>query len=105
MPKIYWLWLGLGVVAVVAIYQAFSAVKGAADKAADVIAAPIADALIPLIVGESVKVRGNVILPTGKKIPFDGLHIKGDLEFDNGGVRYRITKRRPDGDYDSVRVM
>lgn len=77
--------------------------KGAADKAADTIAAPIADFLIPFVVGESVKVLGNVVLPNGNKIPLDGLHIKDDLQFDHQGVRYKITKRI-NGDYAAMRI-
>lgn len=79
-------------------YWLYTKFKGGADAASK----GIADAYVRLTAGPVIEVLPKVVLPDGRKIDVNGLVIKPDATFVYGGKKYRMTKRRPDNDYDSV---
>lgn len=95
-----WLtWAALGG----ALYVAYSIYKAASD-ARDKAAEAIANAYVRATAGPAIEVLGRVVLPNGQKVPLDILAVKNDFTFTYQGARYRLTKRRPDNDYDAVRA-
>jgi hypothetical protein len=52
-----------------------------------------------------VQVLAKIVLPNGLKLDASKIAVKPpNATFTYGGVQYRLTKRRPDNDYDAVRV-
>jgi hypothetical protein len=77
------------------IYRKFADAGDSASKG-------IADAYVRVTAGPVIEVLPKIILPNGQKIDANGLAIKSDFTFVYGGKKYKLTKRRPDNDYDSV---
>lgn len=95
-----WLtWAAIGGVA----YVAYSIYRKAAD-AGDKASKAIADAYVRVTAGPVTEVLGRAVLPNGVKVPLKDIVLKSDATFVYGMVRYRLTKRRPDNDYDAVKV-
>lgn len=95
-------WLTWGALAGGA-YLAYKVVSGF-KKAGDAVSKSVADAYVRVTAGPVIEVLGRVVLPNGIKVPLSKLRVKSDFTFDYGNVRYKLTKRRPDNDYDAVRV-
>jgi hypothetical protein len=95
-------WLTWGVIAT-GVYFAWKTYRGIAD-AGDAASRTVADTYVRLTSDGPVEVLGRVVLPNGQKVPLANIQPKSDFTFVYGGVRYRLTKRRADNDYDSVRV-
>jgi hypothetical protein len=101
-------WIKLGAVAAVAVvgvilYRKFSKV---ADKAVDAVSSGIAAPIIAIdeALGDGpVTVAGRAVLPNGQRVPLSQINLNPDATFSYGGVRYKLTGRRPDNDYDAVR--
>ena len=64
-----------------------------ANKVADDVAAPIADAIIGATLPGSVVVLGQVKLPDGRTIPMNGLVVDNRNQFTSGGKRYQLVSR------------
>jgi len=93
-----WLtWAAIGGVA----YVVYKVVHGA-NEAGDAVAKTIADAYVAATAGPPIEVLGRVVLPDGQRVPLQGLAVKPDFTFVYQGRRFRLTKRRPDNDYDAV---
>lgn len=71
-------------------------IKAATNAAGDTIAAPIADAITSITQPGDVEILGQIQLPNGALIPFDGLSIDSNLQFSYMGNRYRIDHREGD---------
>jgi hypothetical protein len=84
-------------------FIAYKAYRGVADVA-DKVSQTAADAYVRATAGPVVEVLGRVVLPNGVKVPLSQIQPKSDFTFVYGMVRYRLTKRRPDNDYDAVKV-
>ena len=95
-------WLTWAAIAGVA-YVGFKVYKGA-TAARDAVADTIANAYVAATAGPAVEVLGRVVLPDGQRVPLNSLAVKSDFTFVYQGKRYRVTKRRPDNDYDSIRA-
>lgn len=83
--------------------------KEQVDAGADFIAKPIAYIISSMTLPPAVHVNGGVVLPDGGYVSFDaivngGSKVAGDQTFFWRGVKYRVTKRRPDNNYDAVKV-
>lgn len=93
-----WLtWAAIGGVA----YFAYSIYRGATE-ARDKAAEAIANGYVALTAGPAIEVLGRVVLPDGQRVPLNGLAVKSDFTFTYQGKRFKLTKRRPDNDYDAV---
>ena len=75
-----------------------------AGEAGDALSRSVADAYVAATNPPVIQVLASVVLPNGQKIPVSQIGLKSDATFTVGGVRYRMTKRRPDNDYDAVRA-
>ena len=95
-----WLtWAAIGGVAYV-VYSIYRKAADAGDKASKA----IADAYLRVTAGPVIEVLGRAVLPNGVKVPLKDIVLKPDATFVYGMVGYRLTKRRPDNDYDAVKV-
>ena len=90
-----WLLIGLVVGGAYWLHKKFS---GAADK----VSKGIADAYVRATAGPVIEVLPKIVLPDGRKIDTNTVVLKPDATFVYGNRKYRLTKRRPDNDYDSV---
>ncbi len=90
-------WIGPAVMLGVA-YWLYKKFADAGDKASK----GVADAYVRLTAGPVIEVLPKIVLPSGQRIDANGLAIKPDFTFVYGGKKYKMTKRRPDNDYDSV---
>jgi hypothetical protein len=95
-------WLTWGVLAGGA-WLAYKVYSGLA-KAGDAASKTVADAYVRATAGPVIEVLGRVVLPNGLKVPLNDVAVKSDFTFMYGQQRYKLTKRRPDNDYDSVKV-
>lgn len=95
-------WLTWGAIAGGA-WLAYKVYSGLA-KAGDAASKSIADAYVRVTAGPGVQVLGRVVLPNGVKVPLADLRVASDFTFQYGMVRYKLTKRRPDNDYDAVKI-
>lgn len=89
--------------AAVAAYLAWRSLKGGISKLTDPAVKAIANAYVDLTT-DSVEVLGRVVLPTGQRVPLNDLAVKSDFTFFYNGVKYKLTERRADNDYDAVRA-
>lgn len=66
-----------------------------AQKASNVIAAPIADAIIGATLPGDVQIQGMIKLPDGRALSFSAIDMlnPNTLTFTFGGARYRIDRR------------
>lgn len=83
----------------VGIYLAwkfFEKIKEKVNTAADAIAAPIADAITSITQPGDVEILGQIQLPNGVRLNFDGLQIDSNLQFKYMGSTYRIDHREGD---------
>lgn len=80
-------------------HKVYSFYADAADKATSAAANAYVRATT-----DPVEVLGRVVLPNGQKIPMNDIHVKSDFTFTVNLVKYKLTKRRPDNDYDAVKV-
>lgn len=73
-------------------------------SAGDNVSKGIADAYVRVTAGPVIQVQGRVVLPDGRKVPMQDIKVvdSRNFLFTYGGKRYRLVKRRPDNDYDSV---
>lgn len=95
-----WLtWAAIGALG----YLGYKAYKGA-NAAVDAVGKTVADAYVAVTAGPKIEVLGRVVLPNGQRVPINDLILKPDATFTYQNVRYRMTKRRPDNDYDAVKV-
>ncbi len=95
-----WLtWAAIGGLA----YLGYKAFKGA-EGAVDAVGKTVADAYVAATAGPKIEVLARVVLPNGQRVPINDLILKSDATFTYQNVRYRMTKRRPDNDYDAVKV-
>lgn len=85
------------------VYVAYKAYRGVADVA-NKASETVADAYVRATAGPVVEVLGRVVLPNGVKVPLSQIRPASDFTFTYGLVKYRLTKRRPDNDYDAVKV-
>jgi len=83
--------------------KAADTAKKVVEPAAKAIAAPII-AVDKLLHDDPIETLGNVVLPNGNRVPLASLRIGGDFKFISGGATYKLTQRRSDNDYDSIRV-
>ncbi len=95
-------WLTWGVIGAGA-FLAYKAYRKVAD-AGDAVSKTVADAYVRATAGPVIEVLGRAVLPNGVKVPLKDVVLKPDATFLYGLVRYRLTKRRPDNDYDAVKV-
>lgn len=72
--------------------------SGAVDAASK----GIADAYVRVTAGPVIDVLPGIVLPDGRKIDANSVAVKPDFTFVYGNKKYKLTKRRPDNDYDSV---
>lgn len=93
-------WLTWGVI-LGGAYVAYKVYSGL-SKGADAISKTVADAYVRATAGPVIEVLGRAVLPNGQKIPLSQLKVKSDATFVYGERKYRLTKRRPDNDYDAV---
>lgn len=94
-------WLTWGAIAagVYLGYKVYSGAKSVTDAASK----SIADAYVRVTSGPGIEVLGAAVLPNGQKIPLQSLKVSSkDATFTYGERKYRLTKRRPDGNYDAV---
>jgi hypothetical protein len=75
-----------------------------AGEAGDALSRSAADAYVAATNPPVIQVLGRVVLPNGQKIALKDLKINSDFTFVTGTVKYKLTKRRPDNDYDAVRA-
>lgn len=92
-------WLAVGGVGYLAM-KALGGAKEAADKAAQ----SIANAYVRATSDPAIEVLGRVVLPDGQRVPLNDVAVKPDFTFMFRNVKYRLTGRRPDNDYDAVKV-
>lgn len=79
--------------------------RQATQAAGEAIANPIADVLVPIIVGESeVRVKGSIRLPDNRVIDINKIALQDDLTFTWQNIRYRLTRRGSDDIFLSVRI-
>lgn len=95
-------WLTWGAIAGVA-YVVYKIVH-TASEARDKVAEGVANAYVAVTAGPKIEVLGRVVLPNGQKVPLNLLAVKPDFTFVYQSVRYRLTGRRSDNDYDAVRA-
>lgn len=81
----------------------------AANTALDATASTIANAITAVTGGTSPRLTMGVVLPSGERVDFhdvlaEGSGLDENFEFNWRGVRYRVTGRRPDNDYNAVLV-
>lgn len=101
--------LGAVVVGGFLLWKLFQKGKEFVESGADLIARPIAYTISALILPAAVHVNGGAVLPDGGYVSFDailnaGSKVDSHQEFSWRGVRYRLVKRRPDGNYDAIRI-
>lgn len=83
------------------VWFAYKIYSGVA-KAGDAVSKTVADAYVRATSGPGIEVLGAAVLPNGQKIPLQTLKVASDATFMYGQRKYRMTKRRPDGNYDAV---
>jgi len=91
------------------IWKFFQKGKEFVASGIDLIARPIAYTISALTLPAAVHVNGGAVLPDGGYVSFDailnaGSKVDSRQEFSWQGVRYRLVKRRSDGNYDAIRA-
>lgn len=81
----------------------------AVQKTADFISAPIARIISALTLPGKLHVAGGVVFSNGSYVSWDAITDAGsrldvNMQFTWNARRYRVVKRRPDGNYDAVPV-
>lgn len=91
------------------LWNFFQKGKEFLQTAASGISKPIAYVISSVILPPAQHVTGGAVLPDGGYVSWDaivqaGSKVDSRREFTWKGIRYRVTQRRGDGNYDTVRV-
>lgn len=100
----------LSIAALAGVVVAIVALRKGFDKAGDFVTDVVSTVTDPFanfyadLTHDEVRAAARIVLPSGQKIDSNLVRVESDASFTYQGVRYRLTGRRADNDYDAVSI-